>query len=230
MTEALFWDNLAERYAARPVEDPDAFDRKIAITRDHMTRDSIVADLGCGTGSLALRLADAAGHVYGIDFSPQMLRIADEKLCADGATNVSFHLSTVDGSCDVLEPGSVDVLCAYSILHLVPDLQDALKRMFALVKPGGVLVSSTVVLGESWVPYRPMLGLMKLMGRAPEVAIIDKQTLATHMRAAGFVDVQQPDVGAKPIIGFMVARKPVEATGSRPTSGAEASRLEAQGL
>jgi hypothetical protein len=41
-----FWDELAERYAAQPVELPEAFERKIEITRARMRPDSVVLDIG----------------------------------------------------------------------------------------------------------------------------------------------------------------------------------------
>ena len=43
---ALFWNKLAEDYAQKPVEDPDAFERKIAITRAQMTPRDVVLDIG----------------------------------------------------------------------------------------------------------------------------------------------------------------------------------------
>lgn len=69
--DATFWDNLAERYAAQPVQNSDAFEHKIEITRAQMGPDSVVLDIGCWTGSLALRLADAGAQVHGLDLSPR---------------------------------------------------------------------------------------------------------------------------------------------------------------
>lgn len=42
----------------------------------------MIADLGCGTGSLSVLLAEAGHHVYGVDFSPEMLCIANHKSAA----------------------------------------------------------------------------------------------------------------------------------------------------
>ena len=69
--DARFWDSIAEKYAAQPVEDQAAFDRKIAITKEHMEPTDVVLDIGCGTGSLALILAPHAAHVHGLDLSPR---------------------------------------------------------------------------------------------------------------------------------------------------------------
>lgn len=81
-------------------------------------------------------------------------------------------------------------------------------QIYRLLKPGGFFVSSTVCLGESWIPYRPILKLMRWLGKAPMVKVLSKQALGDDVRAAGFVEISWPDVGAKPEIAFMVARKP----------------------
>lgn len=202
--DAAFWDNLAERYSASPVSDPDAFDRKIAITKGLMRPDHVVLDIGCGTGSLAVRLAPNAAEVHGLDVSSEMLRIAGGK----SVDNTTFHVGAFDESFTVFGPASLDGICAYSILHLLEDRTAALAQIYRLLKPGGFFVSSTVVLGESWVPYRLMLAAMKMVGKAPMVKTIKKQTLREEMAATGFVDIAEPDVGAQKVVGFMTARKP----------------------
>jgi arsenite methyltransferase len=136
-TPDAFWDQVAENYAAQPVANPEAFDRKTDITRALLTPESVVLGVGCGTGSLALRLAPHAGQVHGVDISSEMIRIARGKRDAAGADNVTFHVAPFDQTFTALDDGSVDVVCAYSILHLLPDAADALAQMFRLLKPGG---------------------------------------------------------------------------------------------
>lgn len=208
-TDPAFWNRLAEKYARQPVADPDAFERKIEITRSHMTATDVVLDVGCGTGSLALRLAPFGGQIHGMDLSSEMIRVAQGKARAQAVENVAFHVGPFDDSFDALADGSVDVLCAYSILHLVPDRTAALARIQRLLRPGGVFVSSTVCLGESWVPYRPILTVMRWMGKAPPVTLLKVSRLEQDVRDAGFVDIESPDVGAHRMIAFMVARKPL---------------------
>ncbi len=84
----------------------------------------------------------------------------------------------------------------------------ALAQIFRLLKPGGFFISSTVCLRESWVPYGLIIGAMRLVGKAPMVKLFDKGTLADEIRQTGFIDIAQPDVGAKGEIAFIVAKKP----------------------
>lgn len=206
--EAAFWNDLAEKYAQKPVEDPAAFEAKIAITKSRMKPTDVVLDIGCGTGSLVLRLAASAGQVHGLDLSSEMIRIAKSKAEAQEVKNVTFHTGPFDDTFTASEDESLDGICAYSLLHLLDDRPAALSRIFGLLKPGGFFISSTVCLGESWVPYGPLLWAMRALGKAPMVNIFDKRTLEDEVRRAGFVDLSQPDVGAKPTIAFIVATKP----------------------
>ncbi|MCO4760840.1 MAG: methyltransferase domain-containing protein [Myxococcales bacterium] len=206
---AAFWDELAERYAAKPVELPDAFERKIAITQARMTPQSVVLDIGCGTGSLALRLADHGAQIHGLDVSGEMIRIARQKTAAASVDNVQFHLGPCDERLAAFDTGSLDGICAYSILHLLGDRQAALQEIYRLLKPGGFFISSTVCLGESKIPMLPLITVMRWLGKAPMVKSVTKAALVAEMAEAGFVDFQQPEVGAKATTAFIVATKPL---------------------
>lgn len=202
-----FWDDLAETYAAKPVENLEAFDRKTEVTRALVEPGHTVLDVGCGTGSLCLRLAPTGAQVHGLDLSGEMIRIARSK--TEGAENVQFHVGPFDSSFDAFGPASLDGLFAYSLLHLVVDRTGALRRAFDLLRPGGYFVASTVCLGESWVPYTPMLLAMRLIGKAPWVAArLSKSALHDEVRAAGFTGLETPDIGAGSRTDFLVARKP----------------------
>lgn len=206
--DAEFWNGIAEKYAAQPVERPEAFTRKIEITKALMRPGCTVLDIGCGTGSLALRLAPAAGRVHGLDCSSEMARIANEKAAAEGVDNVEFHVGPFDETFTTFEPGSLDGVCAYSILHLVDDPAAALKQMYDLLRPGGFFVTSTACLGDGWIPYRPILTVMRWLGKAPMVKVFRKEAFEADLRAAGFVDLEAPDVGAQPTVAFYTAKKP----------------------
>ena len=206
--DAAFWNNIAESYAAKPVDDPSAFERKIEVTKALIRPGDTLLGVGCGTGSLALRLAPSAGRVHGLDCSKEMARIANMKAAEQGVENVEFPVGPFDERFTLFADGSLDGICAYSILHLVEDRSAALRQIFRLLKPGGFFVSSTVCLGDSWVPYRPLLTVMRWLGKAPPVSVFPRNALEADIRATGFVDVSAPDVGAQPTVAFYVARKP----------------------
>jgi ubiquinone/menaquinone biosynthesis C-methylase UbiE len=205
--QAQFWNRIAEGYAAKPVKDVAAFDRKKAITREHVQPTSSVVEIGCGTGSLALEMARHAGHIHAIDVSAEMIRIADRKKTEQAVTNVTFHTGTLEAVRPQL-PAQVDAVWAYSILHLVDDRAATLKAAFELLKPGGTFISSNVCLGGTWVPYGTMIAVMRWFGKAPRVHCYDRKTILRELAAAGFVNVEEKDVGAEKLVAFVVAKKP----------------------
>ncbi|MFT5429580.1 MAG: 2-polyprenyl-3-methyl-5-hydroxy-6-metoxy-1,4-benzoquinol methylase [Myxococcota bacterium] len=204
--ETVFWDDLADRYSKKPVDNPDAFEQKIATTKSRMSSSDVVLDIGCGTGSLALRLAGSGAHIHGLDFSPEMIRIANEKSAT--VDNVTFHVGKFDESFRAIEPGSLDGICAYSLLHLVEDTSPVLAQIFKLLKPGGFFISSTACLGDTWIPYGVVLPFMKWIGKAPLVRVFKREGLEGDVRAAGFVDLNWPEVGAAKTTAFLTASKP----------------------
>ena len=74
-----FWDRIAEKYARRPVADEATYERKLAVTREYLTLESVVLELGCGTGSTAIAHAPFVKQVDATDLSPAMIGIAKRK-------------------------------------------------------------------------------------------------------------------------------------------------------
>ena len=136
-----------------------------------------------------------------------MLRIGRRKAEVAGVINITFHQGVLEDA-SAFQPEQFDCVCAYNILHLVDDRAWTLRRVYELLKPGGFFVGSTAVLGESWIPFGPVLKVMQWLGKAPAVYIFDKDTHLRELRDAGFVDISTPDVGAKKDTAFVVAKKP----------------------
>ncbi|MDQ7809097.1 class I SAM-dependent methyltransferase [Amycolatopsis sp. A133] len=101
------------------------------------TAPATVVDLGCGTGSLAVLLAQAGYAVDGVDLSSRMLAVAKEKAEAAG---VSVGLREGDAAKPPCSPGTFDVVLARHVLWAMPDPAAALGNWVRLLKPGGRLV------------------------------------------------------------------------------------------
>ncbi len=204
-----FWNKIAPGYAAQPVGDQQAFERKIAVVLELLRPDGVVLNVGCGTGSLAMQLAARCAEVHGLDVSDEMVRIAREKAVEHGVGNAHFHVGPFDESFELFGEAEVDLVNAFSILHLLEDRPAGLRQIFGLLKPGGRFVSSTVCLGGTWVPYGLIIGAMGLVGKAPGVGIVSHDELLAEMHAAGFTDAALVDVGATDSkVAFVVASKP----------------------
>src|SRR5262249_26941672 len=105
-----------------------------------LRRGMLVADLGCGVGTVTELLAELvgpSGRVVGIDSSGAQLAQARNRLKGDGTNTRFVEASATDTG---LPPGSFDlVYCRFLLIHL-PEPDRALHEMFALLKPNGILV------------------------------------------------------------------------------------------
>jgi SAM-dependent methyltransferase len=95
-----------------------------------------VADLGCGTGTLSLLLADEGHAVHGVDFSPAMVTRARAK--AEGRRDVRFVVG--DAAAPALDRAAYDVVLCRHVLWALPDPAAVLRRWVDLLAPGGRLV------------------------------------------------------------------------------------------
>ncbi len=200
-----FWDNIAEKYAARPIKDMDAYETTLERTRSCLHPDARVLEIGCGTGTTALHLADSAGDYLATDFSPALIGIGNQKLKGGTAKNVSFMEATPFDK--RLESTSFDAVIAFNLLHLLEDAESAVSRVHELLKPGGVFVSKTTALGEAGPLLRIMISGMRFIGKAPYVRFFRTDELGSIIAAAGFEIAETGDYPAKPPGRFIVARK-----------------------
>ena len=202
-----FWNRVAEKYSKSPVANVPAFEAKKAAIKARLRPDDVILDVGCGTGSVAIELAACVGHVHAFDLSEEMIRIGREKATAAGVENITFHVGAVE-DLSRFAPETFDMICAMNLLHLVEDRPAALQTFFTLLKPGGHLAETTVVLGESWVPYSIVLAVMKLLRRAPPVWVFNKKALYRDVYEAGFRNLDKPQIPAGKITAFSIAQKP----------------------
>ncbi len=119
-----FWDDRAERYARR-VADTVAHDPLLPRIRPHVDADTVVLDVGAGTGRFSLALAGDAREVVALDPSAGMLRILTEQARAQEVSNVR----TVLGRLEDLDDVSGDVLLCAHVLPVLPDARSFLARL-----------------------------------------------------------------------------------------------------
>lgn len=203
-----FWDRIAARYARTSVADEASYQRKLAITRDYLGSDSEVLEIGCGTGSTALAHAPFARHILATDLSARMIEIARDKAEASATTNITFRQASFD-ELD-LPATSCDVVMAHSVLHLLPNWVELIDAAARWLKPGGVLVTSTVCLADFAPPFR-LLGLVTRLAAPlallPRVEMLSEQDVANCLHAAGFNVEHQWTPGPNKA-AFIVGRKP----------------------
>jgi ubiquinone/menaquinone biosynthesis C-methylase UbiE len=152
-----WWDDDASVYddsAGHSISDPveaAAWRRALEATLpDPVAR---VLDVGTGTGSLALLMAELGHAVTGLDLSEGMLERARTKANEAGAAIVFVH-----GRAEEPPTGLFDAVVERHVLWTVPDPVSALRAWRSVTRPGGRLV----LLEGSWGGDGPFVGLADL--------------------------------------------------------------------
>ena len=177
-----FWDRIAKKYAARPVDDPESYELKLAKTREYLTPDSEVLEFACGTGTTAIKHAPLVKHIHATDISAEMLDIAKGK--AEGIPNISFAQSSIE---DLPDDNQYDIILGMSILHLVEDVPAVLAKVNRLLKPGGYFISSTTCMNDAapWLKY--LTPILQPFGKVPHLSWFRRNELEDMMAQAGFM-------------------------------------------
>ena len=202
---AKFWNRIAEKYAKDPIVDEVSYQKKLKITQDYFTPEMQVLELACGTGSTAIIHAPYVKHIRATDISSEMLRIAKEKAGAAGVANITFECTSIDDL--KVSDESVDMVMAHSILHLLEDKKAVMGRVFKMLKPGGLFVSSTICMNDAMWFLKPIIPLMCLFGKAPEVVkFFTTNQLVKSLRDSGF-EIEHEWQPGKSKAAFIVAKK-----------------------
>ena len=163
------WDTLRAGYFGEWV-------REAAIAKAYLQPDAVVADVGTGTGFVAVGLAPLVKQVYALDGSPAMLEVARLNLAS--FANVVYQVT--DGARLPLDDASVDAVFANMYLHHCPDPAAAVREMVRVLRPGGRLVLTDMDQHDhEWLRTE----------MADEWLGFDRAQIKTWLRAAGPVNV-----------------------------------------
>jgi ubiquinone/menaquinone biosynthesis C-methylase UbiE len=205
MAEASrFWDRMADRYVADPIADQESYQTKLKMTRSYFRPDMEVLEFGAGSGLTALLHAPYVKHIHAIDFSGRMVEIARGNAVAQGTENVTFERADIE-TLDAPDE-SFDAVLGLSILHLLKDKDAVIARVFRLLKPGGVLVTSTVCIGDTMAFFKFIAPIGQAVGLLPQLDIMTRAELRESLTRAGFA-IEHDWQPAKGKAVFIVAKK-----------------------
>lgn len=183
---AKFWDRIALNYSKQPIADEHAYQKKLEISRQYFAQDARVFEFGCGTGSTAIAHSPYVKHILATDISSKMIEIAQQKAEANNIKNIEFKVAAIDEVDAHKNP--CDVIMGHSILHLLENETEVIKKIYTMLKKDGVFISNSMCLGDSLM-FRGIAILMSLVswtGLLPKVNVFTSETLFAVLEDAGF--------------------------------------------
>ncbi|MEO0996849.1 MAG: methyltransferase domain-containing protein [Pseudomonadota bacterium] len=110
--------------------------------------------------------------------------IAREKADAAGIDNIEFEVADID---DLTAPERpYDVILAHSILHLLADPERVLRQLRRMLKPGGLLISSTACIGDTFPLLRYVAPAGRAVGLLPRVNVFREDDFMQWFSRTGF--------------------------------------------
>jgi ubiquinone/menaquinone biosynthesis C-methylase UbiE len=126
-------------------------------------------DIGCGSGRLAIPAAKKvglSGRIVAFDIQPEMLKLVQQKANRAGLSNIIIHCGDITTD-NTFSPNSFDRVWLVTVLGEIPEQVAALKNIYRLLKPGGIL-SVTEILGDPHYQTRgTVLNLGQKVGFEP---------------------------------------------------------------
>ena len=179
-----FWDRIAKFYSKRPVADENRYQKKLEATQRYFHKDMKVFEFGCGTGSTAIIHAPFVKSYLATDLSKNMLNIARQKPECKDLTNLRFEQMAIEEYPDDTE--QFDAILGLSILHLLNNPNDALKKAHHMLSPGGLLITSTTCIKGSMPLFRWIAPIGGALGLIPRIQFFAHDEVEQRINNAGF--------------------------------------------
>jgi len=157
----------------------------------------IVLDLGSGAGFdafLAAGRVGKTGRVIGVDMTPEMLEKARANAKKGNYTNVEFKLGEIEKL--PVDNNSIDVIISNCVINLSPDKEEVFKDAYRVLKLGGRLMVSDLVLAKD-LPKEIKDSIEAYVGCL--AGAIKKDEYLRLITMAGFMDVKVISESSYPV-------------------------------
>ncbi len=200
-----FWDRISRNYDHNDKGPSASYLKTIEDIKLYIDENSVVLDLGCATGTRTIDISDDAKEVHGIDISSKMIQIANTKVEQGNNANIIFTRARVFD--ERLKEESFDLIISFNVLHLLDNLPLVIQRIYRLLKPGGVFISSTPCMGDKKILFGLLILLLRKTGILPHVAAISSTELHAEIIKPGLRIIEGEIVGKNKLNYFVVAEK-----------------------
>ncbi|MCL4416870.1 MAG: arsenite methyltransferase [Actinobacteria bacterium] len=167
------------------------------IAMASLAKGEIVLDLGSGAGFdcfLAAEKIGPEGRIIGVDMTPEMLEKARENAKKGNFPNVEFRLGEIENL--PVADEIIDIIISNCVINLAPDKDRVFSEAFRVLKPGGRIMVSDIVLTKE-LPDFVIDNVTAYVGCISGATI--KDSYLNSIKKAGFTDVKIMDEAIFPI-------------------------------
>ena len=147
----------------------------------------VVLDLGSGAGIdllIAAQKVGSSGQVIGVDMTDEMITKARENIAASGASNVDVRQGIIEDL--PVESSSVDWVISNCVINLSPEKPRVFREIFRVLKPGGQVLISDIVVED----LPPALRENQALYSNCIAGAISEPEYVAGLRRAGLTDVE----------------------------------------
>ncbi|WP_066505289.1 class I SAM-dependent methyltransferase [Abyssisolibacter fermentans] len=201
-----FWDKISSRYDSQVyLKHLEGYNKTINMTRNYLKTTDVVLDFACGTGVTTIELSKNVERIEAIDISENMIDIAKCKSVQRDISNICFDVATIYDKRFIKE--SFDVVIAFNILYLMEDMDNVIQRIYELLKPNGIFISSTNCLGEKNSLTIMIQSLLSKIGVIPFIRRLKISELEGIIKGSNFSIMQTHKFNESVPNYYIISRK-----------------------
>lgn len=160
-----FWDRISSKFDKIEAGDI-AYKIFIEKAREYLKANHTILDFGCGTGLICNEIAENVEFIHAIDISTKMIEISSNKASERKIQNIDFARTSIFD--ERFKESSFDTIIAFNIFHLLEEPQKYFERINQILKPGGIIISSTPCMSEAPL-LKNVLKIFSLIGLTPKL-------------------------------------------------------------
>lgn len=143
-----FWNRRSEVFDKQVLSVyENAYRKTVKRSAAFLKKEDRVFEIGCGTGVATIPLSKYVKEITATDISENMIQKAREKAKNQSKDNIIFQTGELTEM--EVEPESYDVVAAYNVLLYMKNQEEVLKKIYEVLKPGGIFLSATDCLGRN---------------------------------------------------------------------------------
>ncbi|NQT60970.1 MAG: class I SAM-dependent methyltransferase [Bacteroidetes bacterium] len=164
-----FWNRTAHKYNKKEKGEESTYGEYLEKLKKYLSNEDSVLDFGCGTGLIAIGIAGSVKNIVAIDTSSTLIEIAKNNTTERNITNIEHSCSSLfDNN---YKENSFDAILVLYIFHLLDNLPSVMKRLHQLLRPDGIIISSTPCMGDKNKFLSIILTVAGFFGIVPKINV-----------------------------------------------------------